>query len=192
MSPTAPNLPGVPSWWVDELTGLWRRWLVEPVLAQLVLERRAPAFEPVALPLGFLYGDVDHLRDLNKAHGYPKCDELLIAIAGAIARALPEGALLFRVGGDELLILLPQTDVAALGGVAEQVLTAVRRTSVAESNGNRFGGTISLGGTTIDTVPKELRSASDINSYLHTHHVRPALDALQRAKHSGGDHFCRA
>ena len=56
--------------------------------------------------------DMDNLKEVNDRHGHPAGDAMLRHLAGVLGDAAPEDALLFRWGGDEFLILLPDTPPA--------------------------------------------------------------------------------
>ena len=65
--------------------------------------------------------DVDHFKALNDAFGHSSGDEALIFIVNTIQDQLPEQASLFRMGGEEFYVLLPNTDLATAKTVAETI-----------------------------------------------------------------------
>src|SRR6202140_2663261 len=89
----------------DPLTGLYNRRLFgEAFEKELNRARR------YALPLGLVTLDLHRFKEVNDKHGHPRGDEVLRAAASTLKKALRTSDSAFRIGGDELALLLPQTD----------------------------------------------------------------------------------
>ncbi len=86
----------------DQLTGLYNRRFYEEELKRLDKERN--------LPLTIIMGDVNGLKLINDSFGHVAGDELLIKAAEIIKKGCRSDDIISRVGGDEFVILLPQTN----------------------------------------------------------------------------------
>lgn len=86
----------------DQLTGLYNRRFYEEELKRLDKERN--------LPLTIIMGDVNGLKLINDSFGHVVGDELLIKTAEIIRKGCRSDDIISRVGGDEFVILLPQTN----------------------------------------------------------------------------------
>jgi diguanylate cyclase (GGDEF)-like protein/PAS domain S-box-containing protein len=95
----------------DSLTGLPNRLRLETELEREV-ERVGREKSRAAV----LFLDLDRFRNVNESLGHVAGDELLVQVARRLARDLPEGAVLARIGGDEFVGLL--SDVEGRDGVA--------------------------------------------------------------------------
>jgi diguanylate cyclase (GGDEF)-like protein len=95
-----------------------RRWVE---LAERELRRAAITSAPVTL----LVLDVDHFKQVNDAHGHSVGDAVLRAVAAACRDALRPRDTLARWGGEEFVILLPDTRIEQGAGAAERVRAAV-------------------------------------------------------------------
>jgi diguanylate cyclase (GGDEF)-like protein len=100
----------------DPLTGAWRRWYGEARLAEL-----AEGGAPVAVCIA----DIDHFKRVNDTHGHGGGDQVLAAVARALAGHVRSEDLVARLGGEEFLILLPATPPAGALQVAERLRQAV-------------------------------------------------------------------
>jgi len=85
----------------DVLTGLYNRAFFEEELRRLDTGRH--------LPLSLVFLDVDGLKEVNDALGHEEGDRLLREIARVLQKSTREGDVITRWGGDEFVILLPQT-----------------------------------------------------------------------------------
>lgn len=99
----------------DELTGLENRRAFDETLHDIVHED--------CFPIGVISIDCDHLKIINDTLGHLVGDEYIRIAATAFMAALPEGAKAFRVGGDEFIALLPNTDFEE----ADKIARAVQR-----------------------------------------------------------------
>jgi two-component system cell cycle response regulator len=79
--------------------------------------------------------DVDHFKAVNDRHGHAEGDRVLAAVARELRVHLRAEDQLGRLGGEEFLALLPETDVAAAAGAAEKIRASVAPTGVTVSVG---------------------------------------------------------
>ncbi len=100
----------------DPLTGLMnRRAMLEH------LENQAARFQRSAVPFSVLLGDLDRFKDINDSFGHDVGDQVLTQTAQELGRGMRPQDLTARWGGEEFLILLPDTDLTAAVVVAERV-----------------------------------------------------------------------
>ena len=105
---------------VDALTGLNNRRYFDMNLASL-LDQAAQE----AKPLSLLVLDIDFFKKVNDTYGHDAGDEILRALAGRIRRAVRSVDLVCRLGGEEFVIVMPETSIDVASRVAERVRRAV-------------------------------------------------------------------
>lgn len=106
----------------DPLTGLYnRRHFGE------VITREFAAAERYGDDLTCLMFDVDHFKTINDQFGHRTGDAILMALATAIAGELRGSDVAARFGGDEFILLLPQTAASSASNLAERVTQALER-----------------------------------------------------------------
>jgi diguanylate cyclase (GGDEF)-like protein len=108
---------------LDQLTGLLNRRALEPRFAE-VAEQAALTGDLVTLVMV----DIDHFKLINDEHGHARGDAVLRDVAYALRRGLRTFELLYRLGGEEFLVLLPGISGDAAAEIAERL-----RSSIAES-----------------------------------------------------------
>lgn len=117
----------------DKLTGLYNRRKLDKSLAQEIT--RAGRY---GRPLSIIMLDLDHFKEVNDTHGHPTGDAVLVETAARLRKALRTSDILGRWGGEEFLILCPETGLQATAGLANRLLrdytasefpTAGRRTA---------------------------------------------------------------
>ncbi|MDI3326747.1 sensor domain-containing diguanylate cyclase [Pontibacterium granulatum] len=89
----------------DELTGVCNRRGLQLLSDQLVKD--AKRFD---LNFGFIYLDIDNMKELNDTHGHSAGDECIVALADALKYACRENDIIARIGGDEFVVLLTCAD----------------------------------------------------------------------------------
>ena len=104
----------------DPLTGLWNyRFL------QSSLRREAERVRRHRRPSALLTIDLDLFKAVNDTYGHPVGDQVLIELSRRITGQIREVDLAFRHGGEEFMVLLPETDAGGASTVAERLGRAV-------------------------------------------------------------------
>jgi diguanylate cyclase (GGDEF)-like protein len=107
----------------DQLTGLYnRRGLFGHLKQWLAWSWR------YGRPVGIILIDVDHFKRVNEAYGHPAGDEALRHIASILESSLRASDMVGRFGGDEFLILAPETDGAELESLMARAISSVQST----------------------------------------------------------------
>lgn len=131
----------------DPLTGLPnRRDFEERAGLVLALARRQPR------PLAVGVIDLDNFKAVNDTKGHDAGDEVLRAVARALAGSLRASDLVARLGGDEMVVLLPDTDAAG----ARQVLGRVHAAIAAAMRAGEWPVSASVGAVGCERAPPAL------------------------------------
>lgn len=154
----------------DELTGLYNR---RYVLAHLneILTRQSESSGEIALMLF----DIDHFKKVNDSHGHPAGDDVLRELAGRALRQVRSVDLVGRLGGEEFVVVMPETSLAGALVVAERFRAAVAAEPFVVE-----GGTASVPVTVSIGVAVAVDATETLESLL-----KRADDALYAAKHAG-------
>jgi diguanylate cyclase (GGDEF)-like protein len=125
---------------VDSLTGLVNRRVLDEALSAALASRAAPQGTALVLV------DVDSFKSINDEHGHPVGDDALAHLAGVLRTVVRAGdAVLSRMGGDELAVLLPDCPADVAVRRATEVLDAVRATPLTLADGTLLAISASLG-----------------------------------------------
>ncbi len=127
--------------------------------------------------LSVLMLDIDHFKRINDTWGHPVGDTAIQGLVSCCCAMLRDSDIFGRMGGEEFLVLLPDTDLAQAQQAAERMRLAVEalRTACANGSDETFGFTVSIGVAT-------LRIGDD---YTLENLLTRADQALYRAKRSG-------
>lgn len=106
----------------DTLTGLYNRSYMEEEMERLDTSRQ--------LPLSVIMVDVNGLKLVNDAYGHVLGDELLITSAQILRQCCRQEDIIARWGGDEFIILLPQTSKEAGEAIMQRILKGCQKTYV--------------------------------------------------------------
>jgi diguanylate cyclase (GGDEF)-like protein len=124
----------------DHLTGLYNRgYLHERVAIEVNRARRT------GQPLAIAMIDVDRFKFFNDTHGHAAGDQVLNAIAAVLRRAFRTTDVVSRYGGEEFVVAMPDTDVAAAAHKLERVRQSIESTPTQTSGGKTVSVTISAG-----------------------------------------------
>ena len=151
----------------DALTGLFnRRYFNELINIEVNRVKRSPA------ALSLLMLDIDNFKNYNDTEGHPAGDELLKGVAKVLKSSVRAVDMVCRYGGEEFIVILPQTDKSGAQIIAERIRVQV---------GLFFPTTISIG---ISTFPEDGKEIEQL--------VEKADNALYKAKQSGKNKWCVA
>lgn len=138
------------------------------------LERETELAVESGKPLSVGIFDLDYFKKLNDRYGHRAGDSVLIAVANLLRYVLPENASVARIGGEEFVVLLPETDAKAAFTVLEAIRIKIEDHAERTESGDIYT-TASFGVTTME--PSRERDGTEL---LHEADV-----ALYRAKGNG-------
>jgi len=161
----------------DELTGLANvRAFVSIVERELERSRRFDT------PLGLVMVDIDDFKLVNDTHGHQQGDEVLAQVARVVRTLSRELDAPARYGGEELAVVLPQTDAEGAALQAERMRAAVEALEVPRVDGR---GTLSVTASFgVASVPESALDRTEL--------IAAADAALYRAKRAGKNRVERA
>lgn len=154
----------------DALTGAYNRRQLDADLP--VLAARAQRAGDM---LTVMLVDIDHFKTVNDLHGHVVGDAVLLVVARAIAGELRAGDVLYRIGGDEFMILVPSTTPTAAIALADRIRGAVAE-AMATILPSEAAVTVSIG--IVELAPEGVSAPKMIEC---------ADTALYAAKDMGGD-----
>ncbi len=159
----------------DELTGIFNyRYFAEKLKEE---QRRAARYD---LPLSLIMLDIDWFKQFNDTYGHEVGNIVLKGITGVVKRCIRDVDIFCRYGGEEFVIILPQTPQIEVTRIGERIREQIDLSD--------FGGgdnipqlrvTVSVG---ISSFPENGKSNEELLSMADT--------ALYRAKGSGKNKVC--
>lgn len=134
----------------DPLTGLYnRRHFTERLAAEYAGAKRH------GRPLSLAMFDLDNFKKINDQYGHPAGDDVLRSVADTINRCARKEDTAFRYGGEEMSMLLRETDLQGAMDAAERIRRAVERSPVKTKSGAAVAVTVSIGVASSDDVPRD-------------------------------------
>ena len=161
----------------DELTGLFN---VRQFHSRL--ENEIERAERFGTPLSIVMLDIDRFKSVNDTHGHQQGDRVLVEVARVLRRLSRDVDLPARYGGEEMAVVLPQTDLAGAEQGAERMRAAIEAMQVQRLDG---GGLLPI--TASFGVASFPAQAADKNGL-----IAAADAALYRAKRGGRNRVERA
>lgn len=153
----------------DALTGLYNRRYMEEEL-NIEFMRALRKSEPLSL----IMLDIDHFKQFNDVYGHEAGDLVLIEVSRIIKNHIRESDIPCRMGGEEFMMIIPDTTLELAKERAENICAAVSKATLMYKGVNLPGITISAG---VATFPNHGTSKNEI--------VEAADKALYNAKKSG-------
>ena len=108
----------------DQLTGLYNRHFFD-----MIIDKEMSLSDDNNGPLSMVILDLDRFKKVNDTWGHPVGDELLKHISQTTTNTIRNSDILVRFGGEEFIILLPQTPVDKAVTVAEKIRMAIETNS---------------------------------------------------------------
>lgn len=156
----------------DDLTGLANRRAITSLIQHEIIR-----FERMKRPFCLLIADIDHFKNVNDVHGHECGDQVLIALADSLDKNTKKQDIVSRWGGEEFIILLPET-TASQGLISAERL----RQAIEELRVSYGGETVQI---TISVGLAEYAKGQSFNQI-----VRAADDLLYQAKRTGRNRVC--
>jgi diguanylate cyclase (GGDEF)-like protein len=153
----------------DSLTGLGNRSALLPTLHQeFEFARRHN------LPLSLLALDIDHFKAINDTYGHPIGDHYLRHFSSVLQKTVRDSDLSYRIGGEEFVVLLRNTDTLGAMKLASRLTQAIRSAALTHQDQSILTTTsIGVATYTPNETPESLLERAD--------------QALYHAKHQGRD-----
>ena len=159
----------------DFLTGLLnRRETFRRLDEELQRARR------LAVPFSVLLLDLDHFKQVNDIHGHSAGDLVLQTVASVLRRGVRPYDLCCRHGGEEFLVVLPETALTGAAGIAERLRSEIEQQVISLPDGQTLQVTASIGAAALagDETIDQLIIRAD--------------EAMYQAKQSGRNRVCLA
>ncbi|MDA8201484.1 MAG: sensor domain-containing diguanylate cyclase [Chloroflexi bacterium] len=148
---------------LDQLTGLAnQRQLQDRLLHEVARASRS------GRPLGVLMIDLDGFKEVNDQHGHAAGDEVLRQVGAVLRQAVRSHELVARYGGDEFVVLMPDTGAQEACAAGERLLEALRNSPYVLHDGSRAAVGASIGYAVYPedgVTPGTLLSAADRAMY---------------------------
>ena len=152
----------------DEKTGLYNSKFFETIL-DMEIEKVKRGQEKLSI---FII-DIDFFKKINDKYGHLKADELLIRLAEVLTKQFRKSDIVSRFGGEEFLILLPETDLKKAKKITSRLRTAIKSDKILKKHDVTVSGGLT-----------EFRKRDTKKTF------KQRVDkALYKAKHSGRDKF---
>ena len=159
---------------IDQLTGLTNRRYLDVHLPPL-LKAAAGRNHPLSL----MILDIDHFKLVNDTHGHDAGDEILKAFALRVKTLIRDADLFCRLGGEEFIIVMPDSTSGIATAVAERIRKAVSAEPfVIDASGKQLSITVSIG---------LAERGSDLSPSIV---MKRADQALYRSKSNGRNRVC--
>lgn len=153
----------------DPLTGIKNRGEIERLLNLEV--DRAKRYQR---PLAVMMVDIDHFKKINDTYGHRNGDLVLQNVCKIMEQELRKNDMLGRYGGEEFIVVLPETDLLSATSVAERLREYLSTLTVSADQQTDIRITVSIG---IAAYPESAGSAEKM--------VQTADEMLYKAKESG-------
>lgn len=152
----------------DPLTRLFNRRYLDTVL-----RHETECSLKNNLTFGLVMVDIDFFKKINDTHGHNSGDKVLSQLANILSQQVRAGDFVFRLGGEEFLVVLSDVNDIVLARIGEKVRAEIEKTEFIIAKDTNLAVTVSVGAALHDGHPDFLRT------------VKLADEALYKAKHTG-------
>jgi len=153
----------------DSLTGLFNRRALTDMLGHEIEKAKRYDSE-----LSLVLCDVDRFKKINDTYGHTAGDKVLKDLSEMLTASLRKADILGRHGGDEFMLILPETSLEGAENLAEKIRSSVKKSDVFVENQKKTHISLSIG------IAHFGEAAADIDSL-----VKKADNALYQSKQAG-------
>ncbi|NLI89621.1 MAG: diguanylate cyclase [Epulopiscium sp.] len=132
----------------DQLTGLYNRRYFEKQLKEVDKDEN--------LPISLIMGDANGLKLINDSFGHNTGDKLLINIASIIKASCRKSDIVFRISGDEFVIILPKTNEEEAKLIIDRIIEASKKEDLQIDNSSSIEMSVSYGCGTKYKIDKDI------------------------------------
>lgn len=163
---------------IDDVTGLFNQRKLFKDLDQSI-KKHKDYKEKFAV----LFIDIDHFKSVNDGHGHLVGTYLLSELGQLLKKLLRETDMIYRYGGDEFVVIVPDSDTEVAKHVGIRILNAVKNNEFkgADKNGGSFKLSVSIG---VAGFPSDAKSRDEI--------LNIADKMMYEAKEAGRGQVCHA
>jgi diguanylate cyclase (GGDEF)-like protein len=154
----------------DKLTDLYNRSYLD-----LFLENQIEEANRSKKPVSIIMVDLDHFKEINDAHGHNAGDHVLSIFAQVVLKCIRKSDIIARYGGDEFIVVLPDTNTETAHTIAERIRHDVSNACIPPVDGDPLSSiSCSVG---VSTYPVHCNSKHSL--------IKTSDLALYEAKRSG-------
>ena len=161
---------------IDPMTKLYNRRYFNEIAKDILAGERNNGCE-----LSLMILDIDKFKNINDTYGHTIGDDVIIFISDILRESQRKSDVVCRYGGEEFVILLPETSLENAVFVAEKIRKRIAKSIVSISGEESFTVSVSIGVSIIDIL-----NESNIEAVL-----KRADDALYEAKNLGRNRVCK-
>lgn len=146
----------------------------------VVLEKEAKRAQRYDRPLSLLMLDIDHFKRVNDTYGHVAGDKILVGLGSLINTCVRKEDSVYRYGGEEISVILPETGMEDAALMAERIRLSVEGYLFEIGQGQSINITVSIG---VASLPAQETSGDKLTAI--------ADKALYEAKEGGRNRVCR-
>jgi len=168
----------------DALTGLYFRSYLETKM-----EEEAQRAQRTGGDLSILLSDIDHFKRFNDTYGHAVGDDVLRHVAQTIRKTIREDDVASRFGGEEMVVLMPDTGPAGAAVLAERLRACIESNPLPGTDGQPLQVTVSIGHASLlpGEEPKHMLERADLAMYRSKHAGRNRVSAAEEPSGLSGD-----
>ena len=145
------------------------------------LDREMTRCQRYGSPLSVIFFDMDYFKYVNDSHGHLMGSRVLVEVAEILLKSLRSVDIIARYGGDEFVVVLPETSVKTAKRIAKRLHRTIQAHKFLTEDGVPFQMTASFG---ISGFPEHAETKREL--------IRLSDQAMYRAKNSGRNQICVA
>jgi diguanylate cyclase (GGDEF)-like protein len=139
---------------LDDVTGLYNQRKL-----QIDIDKLIEKYKETSESFSILFIDIDHFKSINDSHGHLVGTQILLDFSNVLKVSFRESDTIYRYGGDEFVILVPDADQDLGSKIAYRILEKAKKTVYKIPNSKSLKFTVSIG---VATFPEDAKSSYDI------------------------------